>query len=86
MIPYFWWAIDFPKWHISFHVIKPMMQHTLQICFSKKLFDFMVYPRVLFQTEIPNLLVISGGQYGRSWGQIYLLAQHITLRRMDRLR
>jgi hypothetical protein len=57
------------------------MQHTLPICFSKKLFDFMGYLRVLFQTEIPNLLVISGGQYGRSWGQIYLLDQHITLRR-----
>jgi hypothetical protein len=63
-----------------------MMQHTLQIRFSKKLFDFMAYPRVLFQIEIPNLLVISGGRFGRSWGIVYLLAQHITLRWMDILR
>ena len=42
--------------------------------FSKKLFDFMAYQRVLFQIGIPNLLVISGGHCGRSWGLIYLLA------------
>jgi hypothetical protein len=70
----------FSKMHISFHVRKPVMQRTLQICFSNNLFDFMVYPIVLFQIGIPNLLVISGGHCGRSWEQIYLLAQHVTLR------
>jgi hypothetical protein len=46
---------------------KKMMQHILQICFSKKLFDFMGYLKLLVQTEIPNLLVISGEPYGGCW-------------------
>jgi hypothetical protein len=44
------------------------------------------FPRVLFQTEIPNLLVISGEHCGRNWEQNYCLVLHITLKRMDRLR
>jgi hypothetical protein len=61
-------VVDSRKWHILCHVRKPVMQHTLQTCFSKKLFDFIVYPRVLFQIEIPNLLVIYEGHYGKIWG------------------
>jgi hypothetical protein len=38
-----WWWIDFPKWHTSFHVRKPVTQLTLRIYFSKKSFDFMAY-------------------------------------------
>jgi hypothetical protein len=38
-----WWWIDFPRWHTSFHVRRPVTQLTLQICFSKKSFDFMSY-------------------------------------------
>jgi hypothetical protein len=54
--------------------------------FFKEVVRLHSYPRVLFQTGIPNLLVISGGNYRRGWGQIYLLVAHITLRWMDRLR
>jgi hypothetical protein len=37
---YLWWWIDFPRWHTSSHVRRPVMQLTLRICFSKNLFDF----------------------------------------------
>jgi hypothetical protein len=45
----------------------------------------MVYLRVLFQTETPNLLFIAGEHYGKIWGRVYILSHHITLRQMDRL-
>jgi hypothetical protein len=38
-----WWWIDFPRWHTSFHVRRPMTQLTLKIYFSKKSFDFTSY-------------------------------------------
>jgi hypothetical protein len=41
MNQYLWSLIIFPKWHILFHVIRPMMLHILLICFSGISFDFM---------------------------------------------
>jgi hypothetical protein len=46
VIQYLWWWIDFPIWHTSFHVRKPVTRLTLRICFSKKSFKFTVFQRV----------------------------------------
>jgi hypothetical protein len=35
-------VIDFPRWHTSFHVRRPVTQLTLRTCFSKRSFNFMV--------------------------------------------
>jgi hypothetical protein len=43
-------------------------------------------PGALFQKGTPNLLVISGEGYGRNWGHIFPLAQHIILIKIDSLR
>jgi hypothetical protein len=43
-------------------------------------------PKSIVSDRDTKLLVISGGHYGRIYGQIYLLAQHITLGQMDKVR
>ena len=67
---YFWWWIYFQIWHTLSHARRPVMQHMLQIYFSKKLWDFTTYLEALSQTKTQNLLVNFGGCCGRIWGQI----------------
>jgi hypothetical protein len=54
--------------------------------FFKELLDFMVYPRVLYQIRDTKFVGHFWRTLWKKLGQIYLLAQHIILRQMDRLR
>lgn len=46
----------------------------------------MDYQEVLFQTETPDFWDTFEGLFGRKREQIWVLSQHITLRKMDRLK
>ena len=54
----------------------------LLLCFSKKLFDCMVFQRLSIQIVISSLLVISGELYGSFWELNYNSQVPITPRQM----
>jgi hypothetical protein len=55
-----WLWIDFLRWHVSYHVIRPIMLLKLLICSFMKLFVCMVCQTQLFQIVMQNFLVIFG--------------------------
>ena len=85
-IQFLWLLISFLRWHISYLVIKLMMQPTLLICSLDRQYSSMVFLRVLCMIMMLSSLAIFGKSCGESWELNYCFRLLVTPKRMDKLR
>ena len=70
-IQFLWLLIGFLRWHISYLVIKLMMQPTLLICSLERQYCSMVFLGVLCLIVMLSSLTIFGKSCGESWELSY---------------